>query len=219
MIDRTYVIGLGNPIMMDDAFGPCVLSRLQKHALPPQVILVDCSNSRHIHIPDISAGDTVIFLDTVTAGKKPGTVSEYRYDELAPHNRHHPVSLIEFSVFNTLATYCPDINPSRMTVIGIEPESMAPGNRITDTVRSGVDDAVRLVLKKDTERSFLRRFLKTFQKHFLFSIDYTYFTIFKMRNRSRQIIPAGKVYDSRAQHPTNHTTQRLRKRKPSCAGN
>jgi hydrogenase maturation protease len=65
--NKTLIVGLGNPLSGDDAFGSRVLEHLQQNAaaLPPGAILLDAHTDLLNLIEDFTKYDRVLIIDAV----------------------------------------------------------------------------------------------------------------------------------------------------------
>jgi hydrogenase maturation protease len=116
------VIGVGNPIMGDDGLGLAALARLREGwEVPPEVSLIDGGTWGMNLLPLIEDAEAVIFLDAITAGRKPGEAVELERDalpkwvalKLSPHQMDLKEVLALAELRGTL--------PERAVAIGAEP--------------------------------------------------------------------------------------------------
>ncbi len=89
----TTIVGLGNVLMADDAFGPYFTQWFQAHYdLPPEVEIADLGTPGLDLYPHLVHRDVVIIADTVRSDGKPGEMRLYRRDEILKHSPQARVS-------------------------------------------------------------------------------------------------------------------------------
>ena len=79
------IAGCGNPLFADDGFGPAVIEELQKYALPENVAVVDAGlGGPHFIFTMLDNGVTrrLIIVDCADFGAEPGTLAEFRVEDL-----------------------------------------------------------------------------------------------------------------------------------------
>jgi hydrogenase maturation protease len=80
------ILGLGNVLMGDDGFGPCVLHHLVSHwELPEGVEVQDLGTPGLDLIPFLSGAGTIILVDTVKADGQPGETRRYEKADILRH--------------------------------------------------------------------------------------------------------------------------------------
>ena len=74
----TAVLGLGNVLMRDDAFGPVVIATLQaSYVIPDEVMVLDLGTPGLDLVPYVVGQPALVLVDTVRADASPGTVRRY----------------------------------------------------------------------------------------------------------------------------------------------
>ena len=143
----TTIIGLGNPLMGDDALGLLVLGRLQQEwTLPDDVRRVDGGTWGLSLLPAIEDAHRVIFIDAVRCGAAPGSlvvlcdeeIPARRSTKLSPHQ-------VDLREVIALARFRGRV-PERMVVMGIEPERIELGEPLSPPVAAAVDALLGLVV-------------------------------------------------------------------------
>lgn len=99
-MQRTLVLGLGNPLMGDDGVGFAALERLRAdYDLPPEVRPLDGGTLGLNLLPLLEAADEVILLDAIDTGAAPGAVVALERHELPRYFLHklspHQIDLRE----------------------------------------------------------------------------------------------------------------------------
>ena len=142
------MIGLGNVLMGDDAFGPYVIRVLEAACeFPPEVEVADLGTPGLELTPLIAGRDAVIVVDTVTGRDTPGTLRTYTLEailERAPQTRlsPHEPALKEALLMADFAGAA----PSRALLVGVIPERLGTGIGMSLAVHTAVDAAVEQVL-------------------------------------------------------------------------
>jgi len=138
------VIGLGNVLMGDDAFGPYVIQVLEsRYRFPQQVAVRDLGTPSLDLISYIREFDVLIVLDTVSSDGEPGELRFYDREAilkqpLEPRISPHEPALKEA----LLITEFDGSGPSTVTLIGVIPYSTETGIGLSPAVARSVDDAV-----------------------------------------------------------------------------
>ena len=146
------IIGVGNALMHDDAFGPLMVRRLERVGLArdrDDVELVDAGTAGFDLMHHLLGRARVILLDAVAArnGESPGTVLVFEHDELLAMRRagaraspHEPGIIAALQVAE-LAGALPHV-----TLVGVVPQDVGMGMGMSGAVRAAMDaaeDAVR----------------------------------------------------------------------------
>ena len=89
----TTIVGLGNVLMADDAFGPYFVRWFQAHyELTEDVEVVDLGTPGLDLYPHLVHRDVVIIADTVRSNGEPGDLRVYQRDEILQHSPQARVS-------------------------------------------------------------------------------------------------------------------------------
>ena len=140
------VIAVGNTALSDEGIGSQVVRRVARKA-PPGVAAIDAGLPGLGLISLLEGRDKVVIVDAVDAGGAPGTI--YRF---GPHEATCPQSharrslhqgdiLLHIELAETLG-----MGPGEVVIIGIQPGTFAPGERLSAPVAAAVDEAVELAL-------------------------------------------------------------------------
>ncbi len=143
------VAGIGNVFLGDDGFGVEVIRRLDADRLPAGVVATDYG-IRGVHLAyDLLDGDyqTLIMVDALPTGERPGTVSVIEVDTAAdelpvPVNAHvmHPQAVL--STVHALGGQV-----GRVLVVGCEPVSVEPRMSLSEPVAAAIGAAVDAVIE------------------------------------------------------------------------
>ena len=141
------VFGIGNVLVGDDGIGPAVVSALESgYDLPETVIVEDLGTPSLDLAARLTAFETVIFIDAVSARAEPGTIRIYTLEEILEHPPGLRLSPHDPSLKETLLTSrFASGNPAYVRMVGIVPESTDEFG-LSATVRATVPRAVAAVL-------------------------------------------------------------------------
>jgi hydrogenase maturation protease len=144
------VLGLGNVLMGDDAFGPWVIEQLLADwDFPEGVTVTDVGTPGLDLTPYLADADTILIVDTVKAEAPAGTIKVYSREQLLacpprPRLSPHDPGLTEALFTLELAGAA----PSELTLVGVVPEQVAQGVRLSPAVRAAVDAAAAEVIRR-----------------------------------------------------------------------
>jgi hydrogenase maturation protease len=142
------VLGLGNVLMGDDAFGPWVIEQLLADwDFPEGVTVTDVGTPGLDLTPYLADADTILMVDTVKAEGPAGTLKIYSREQLLacpprPRMSPHDPGLTE-ALFTLTLGGCA---PRDVVLIGAVPEKVGKGVRLTPSLRKAVDAAVSEVV-------------------------------------------------------------------------
>ncbi|MCP3981817.1 MAG: hydrogenase maturation protease [bacterium] len=146
---KTLVLGLGNPVLTDDAVGLRVARRLfQRLAFRPEVE-VDVDYNGGLRLMERMVGyDRAIVIDAMRSGRRPGTIS--LFDAETSPTRHsassHDATLdLALEVGRRAGVTLPD--EDHVVVVGIEAEDVSTfGEQCTPQVEAAIPAAVDTVM-------------------------------------------------------------------------
>jgi len=145
-MNRSAVIGLGNPLMGDDGFGLVVLARLRDEWELDGVELADGGTWGMSLLPLLEDSDRVVLLDAIAAGAEPGEVVVlerarlpiYLTRKLSPH---------QVDMRDVLATAeWRGKLPAETVAIGVQPRSVEMGLGLSHEVENAVDAVLWVVI-------------------------------------------------------------------------
>lgn len=143
------IAGVGNIFLRDDGFGVEVAKRLALETLPEWVRVVDFGiRGVHLAYEMLDGGyHTTIMIDATPRGEKPGTVyliepdlKKYQSQPPTSFDAHGMDPQVVFSTLQSLGGI-----PGRVLIVGCEPLESDEGIGLSDPVRRGVDEAIRLI--------------------------------------------------------------------------
>ncbi|WP_413724270.1 HyaD/HybD family hydrogenase maturation endopeptidase [Sodalis sp. RH16] len=141
------ILGIGNLLLGDEGVGVRVVEALERRfILSPPVEILDGGTSGMALMEIMSSRDSLIVADAVLTGAPPGSVTVLR-DAEVPALFSRKISPHQLGLSDVLtALRLTDEFPRRLTLVGIEPESLAPGIGLTPTVSAAIEPALNHVL-------------------------------------------------------------------------
>jgi hydrogenase maturation protease len=145
---RVGVIGLGNVLMGDDAFGPWVVQTLlASHAFPEDVRVLDLGTPGLDLLPYVTDVEALVLVDTVRADAPPGSIRLYRGEEILRHAPPPRLSPHDPGVKEALLTAdFEGRGPREVLLVGVVPSDTSMGVRLSPALREAVPLAVAAVL-------------------------------------------------------------------------
>ncbi|GAB1341723.1 hydrogenase maturation protease [Gemmatimonas sp.] len=143
------IIGVGNALMCDDAFGPAMIRELEGLPLFAQlgerVELVDAGTAGFDLMHQLLGRERVLLLDAVAPrdGEPAGTMRLIEHDELLAMSHHnargtpHEPSILAALHVADLAGALPQV-----TLLGVVPADVSMGTHTSEAVRAAMPDVV-----------------------------------------------------------------------------
>lgn len=136
---HAVILGIGNIILSDEGLGVRAVEDLERrYGLPEGVAAIDGGTSAMELLDDLSDLDLLVVLDTMVAGKPPGTIIRLAGDEVPVFFRRklspHQISLADVLASLELIGHL----PREVVVIGVQPESLELGLDLTPVVAAQV---------------------------------------------------------------------------------
>jgi len=146
---RVCLVGIGNPDRGDDAFGVILADSMRRLGYP-EVILADRTPERWTGWLAQSRFQAVLFLDAVEMGAAPGDVVFLASAQIAaryPQLSTHKLSL------GTLAALIEAEGPTRVFLLGVQPQSLDYGADLSVPVRTTLEILRDLLAENLTTRA------------------------------------------------------------------
>ena len=143
---RTLIIGLGNEYRGDDAVGLIVARRLRE-AAPESVRVLEESGEGAALLESWQDADTVILIDAVHSGAKPGTIHRFDAHVQPIARKFFRFSTHAFGVAEAveLARALGRL-PPRLIVYGVEGKSFEAGVGLSPEVEAAAQEVAERVL-------------------------------------------------------------------------
>ena len=124
-LPTTTIVGLGNVLMADDAFGPWFVRWFEAHyELPKEIEVADLGTPGLDLYPHLVHRDVVIIADTVRSDGEPGDLRVYQRDEILQHSPQARVSPHDPGLKETLLSLeFADHLPEHVVLVGVIPVS------------------------------------------------------------------------------------------------
>lgn len=147
--ESTVVIGLGNPLLGDDALGLVALERLsQQYDLPDEIALHDGGTWGMSLLGPIEEATNVLFLDAIDRREPPGTFMRLTGEEI-PASLAQMVSPHQIDMREVLAvTMLRGTFPYGAIAIGVQPETLATQVELSRVVAAQVDTVVNAAVEQ-----------------------------------------------------------------------
>ena len=143
----TLILGIGNVLMTDEGVGPEVVRRLES-ALGPResLVFMDGGTLSFTLAGPIGEHPRLIVVDAAALGESPGAIRLFEGADMDHQLRTQARSVHEVSLSDLMdMARLSDTLPERRALIGIEPQVIDWGERLTPEVESAVPRAMRLV--------------------------------------------------------------------------
>jgi hydrogenase maturation protease len=139
----TTVVGLGNVLMADDAFGPYFTHWLRAHyELPEEVEVADLGTPGLDLYPHLVHRDVVIIADTVRSDGEPGELRQYRREEILRHSPQARVSPHDPGLKEALLSLeFAGLMPREVLLVGVIPTSTDSGTGLSPAVAGSLEVA------------------------------------------------------------------------------
>lgn len=146
---RILVLGVGNVLLRDEGVGVRIIEKLHaEYRFSPNVELMDGGTLGLRLLDPIANSDTVIVVDAVQNGQKPGTLYRLDVDELNKRvtfkNSLHQLDMLETLAYAEVLGNRPEA-----VIVGVEPADISPwGTELTEVVQGCVQELCRRVLEE-----------------------------------------------------------------------
>jgi hydrogenase maturation protease len=144
---RIIVLGVGNILLSDEGVGVRAIEKLQQdYDLPPEVVVIDGGTTGMEMLEDLSNADHIVIIDAVRAGRPPASILRLADDEV-PVFFKTKLSPHQIGLSDVLATLAfIGEAPGGVTVIGVEPVSLATGMELSPEVEARMPELMELLV-------------------------------------------------------------------------
>ena len=148
MSKKIAVLGIGNVLIGDDAFGPYVVNTFDAaYDVHPDVDVLDVGTPGLDLVPHLTGYEVAIIVDTVRASSgQPGELRTYNKSDILKHapaprtNPHDPGLKDTLLVLDLLGT-----GPKEVYLIGVIPSVVETGTGLSPVLKQAVPAAVRRI--------------------------------------------------------------------------
>jgi hydrogenase maturation protease len=145
MTQRIVVLGVGNELRSDDAVGLVVARGVAERPLPPNVDVVEGHTGGINLLFELEQTDWAVIVDAVDMGGEPGDVAVFDAEEADVRVVERVASLHHVSLADVLELARLTGVRTRVTIVGIQPQTTLPGEKLSEAVAARVDEVVELV--------------------------------------------------------------------------
>ena len=145
----TLVLGVGNPILTDDAVG-CRVAHLIQEA-KPELKVIETVEAGLTLLELITDYERVIIIDSVKTGQaEPGTLHQLTLDQINPSWNFCSTHGIDIRMAFELGRKLEYKIPAKISIYGIEVEDNKNfGEKCTEKVEQSIPQIVREIIKKE----------------------------------------------------------------------
>lgn len=141
------VLGLGNAVMGDDAFGGRVVAELLRcFALPTGVRIVDGGTLGLDLLPMLENTERLLVIDALDMDAPPGSIFRLQGEEV-PRAFAHKLSVHQMGLQDLLAVaeLCGHL-PPELVVWGVQPATLEPGMELSPAVAAALVQVMEQVI-------------------------------------------------------------------------
>ena len=140
---RAIVLGIGNTILSDEGVGVRAAEAFERrYPLPEDVRVIDGGTAGMELLDDLSDVDFLVVLDTIMAGKPPGTIVQLAGDQVPVFFRKklspHQIGLADVLASLELIGHL----PKDVVVIGVQPVTLELGTDLSPVVADRIPELV-----------------------------------------------------------------------------
>jgi hydrogenase maturation protease len=144
---KTAIIGVGNPLMGDDAAGILVLKMLIGKRLLRGIEIVDAGTGGMTLLHLLAKYNAVVIVDAVDMGLKPGELRTFSPDDAISLKEKrkftlHNADILEIIMLAKQLGQC----PSKITICAIQPRTIRPARGLSREVSDKMPDLAARVL-------------------------------------------------------------------------
>jgi hydrogenase maturation protease len=143
------VLGLGNAVMGDDAFGGRVVTELlRRFTLPSEVRVVDGGTLGLDLLPMLENTERLLVIDAIEMGSAPGSIFRLQGEEV-PRAFASKLSVHQMGLQDLLAVaeLCGHL-PPELVVWGAQPSTIEPGMELSPAVAAALCPVVDQVVQE-----------------------------------------------------------------------
>jgi hydrogenase maturation protease len=145
----TLVLGVGNPILTDDAVGFRVAHLIQE--AKPELTVIETAEAGLTLLEMITGYERVIIIDSVKTGRvKPGSLHQLTLDQIDPSWNFCSTHGIDIRMAFELGRKLDCKLPAKISIYGIEVEDNKTfGEKCTEKVEQSIPQIVREIITRE----------------------------------------------------------------------
>lgn len=147
---HTLILGVGNPLLGDDAVGVLAVQQLEARPdLPAGVAVVDGGTQGIGLIPLFEAYRRVILVDAVQMGLPVGTIRRFTWQETRLIDHARPLSLHQSDLTDALTlAEALDCLPEELVIYGVQPQNTDWDQPLSSAVKHALPALVDALLNE-----------------------------------------------------------------------
>ena len=147
--NRHLLLGLGNILLTDEGVGVHAVNAIrERYAFSPEIEVIDGGTLGLDLLPRIEGREKVLIIDAVDFRKEPGYIGMLE-DEVIPSTLFSKLSVHHIGLSDVLfAAKLLDITPSKICLVGVQPESFDVGLAMTECIRGKMEDVIDTAVGK-----------------------------------------------------------------------
>lgn len=154
---NVLIVGVGNPLLMDEGIGYHVVEQLEKEGgLPEGVELVQGETGGLTLLPALEEASAAVLVDAAEFGGAPGDVKIFQSQDILKSSVRalsvHGIGLCDVVSALSLKSE----SPPEILLLGIQPATLSVGLGISPELQRRIPTIIQIVRKKAGE--FARRF-------------------------------------------------------------
>jgi hydrogenase maturation protease len=145
---KASVIGLGNILLKDEGIGVHAVNAIKEgYTFSPEVEIIDGGTLGLDLLHFFEGRDRVLIVDAVDFRKDPGYIGVIEDDNI-PSTLFAKLSVHHIGLSDVLfAAKLLDITPSKLRLIGIQPQSLDVGLTMTECVSGKMNQLIDLIIQ------------------------------------------------------------------------
>lgn len=146
---KKIVIGIGNHLMGDDAFGLRVVENLKERYPDTGVDFIEGGTLGLDLLRHFERADHLILVDAMDVGAEAGKVFLFDQEELQQFFHDRPLSIHDVKLPELLrVARGMGVEPPRVSVVACQIKQVVPGAEMSDEVKGALPEAESLVLQE-----------------------------------------------------------------------
>jgi hydrogenase maturation protease len=146
---KTLILGIGNNILRDDGIGPAVIRELEQCCCHPEISFKTTNLSGLLLLDMLTGYDSLIVVDAIQSGAKPGEVRWLRTEDFELRGRtcsQHNVGILQaLELGKQLGLYV----PADVRIMAIEAYDVTNfGEDLTPEVAGAIPKAIEYIMKQ-----------------------------------------------------------------------
>ena len=138
---KTVIVGIGNILRLDDAFGPALIEKLEGK-VPAVCIDAGSAPENYVGVIGREKPDTVLIVDAVYLGLKPGQYRILAADELSRAGlTTHDISPSMF------IEYLKERTEADIYILGVQPVRVALGEGLSHKMKEALEEISKLIME------------------------------------------------------------------------